>query len=542
MNVKWLRSIFVLFLISNCTAVGYAAVRKKLSEKKRHTRSMSDVVYKNPKGRRDAVSLREHVDAPEGIMPLGREYYHALLDKSMDRHWAFPISFSYVHAHRGYDCCGKNKPLSNAMFGDSVKLKDIYLFSRLSNNDLVFKTPDGNRGHDRENPPTPGDATAPYGDFSSDQYPNLLADMELRMKTNFHEFGTHFSGIYRFNITDACDITGAIGLTVPIKSRKHELELQLVNGTLFTPIVPADNTLRQNPMDDFYNEFSDVFDFLVRAVLEPKGIELCPLQHEVGFGDVSLFTLVDFGARVDWAYGMQTGIEVVFPSGKKAGASRLFDIGLGNNGSYLCNVFFNANFASDHRYFNPAVRIVGGIGVGSSGARELRIPELKVNAQTSFVNVLEAADVLNVNITVFSPQPVQTPNNSYRVSAFSELDSIIPGFADNATCAHIRSGPRLLLGVSNYMFDVIKEDMRLGIFYDYMRKGDDKITVSCDPGKQLDTSKVQQCLKSSSHTLGVNLTYKFKDMCEVNFGSQHVFKGRNVPQVHEFFFSVIAVF
>lgn len=82
---------------------------------------------------------------------------------------------------------------------------------------------------------------------------------------------------------------------------------------------------------------------------------------------------------------------------------------------------------------------------------------------------------------------------------------------------------------------------RLGVLYQYMHKQKDSVTVK-NTASLFDTNLLEVRTDRRVHMIGWDLSYKFKNMVELNFGSEHTVAGRNVVQHHEVFASVVAVF
>jgi len=98
-----------------------------------------------------------------------------------------------------------------------------------------------------------------------------------------------------------------------------------------------------------------------------------------------------------------------------------------------------------------------------------------------------------------------------------------------------------MVGVGNYFYNVFNLGFRLGVLYQYMHKQKDSVSVK-NTENEFDTNLLEARTDRRAHTIGWDLSYKFKNMIELNFGSEHAIAGKNVPRHHKVFASVVAVF
>jgi len=129
----------------------------------------------------------------------------------------------------------------------------------------------------------------------------------------------------------------------------------------------------------------------------------------------------------------------------------------------------------------------------------------------------------------------------YCVEPFSESDTTVLHFADQAVSTRARLGSRVLIGIGNYFYNVFNLGFRLGILYQYIHKSKDSVSVK-KTEDMFDTNLLEARTDRRSHTIGWYLSYKFNNMVELNIGSEHAIAGKNVPKHHELFASVVAVF
>jgi hypothetical protein len=115
-------------------------------------------------------------------------------------------------------------------------------------------------------------------------------------------------------------------------------------------------------------------------------------------------------------------------------------------------------------------------------------------------------------------------------------------FAGTTVPTCIKYGSKVIVGIGNYSYNVFDLGFRLGLFYEYMYKHCDEITVKCEPSGQFDTSALIARTDRRAHTFSWNLMYEFENRIELGFGSLHVFAGKNIPRHRDIFGSLHIVF
>lgn len=129
------------------------------------------------------------------------------------------------------------------------------------------------------------------------------------------------------------------------------------------------------------------------------------------------------------------------------------------------------------------------------------------------------------------------------VDAFTEFETSVLYFADQAVTTRTRLGHKVIVGFGNYVHNLFCCPFRLGVLYEFMYKGKDDVEVKCDGVEgTFNTCLLEERTKQHAHTIVWDLSYKFDDCLEVNFGSSHVVAGKNVPRNYEIFASMVAVF
>lgn len=498
--------------------------------------------HKSLLGRAYYESLQTNVGTPIAVKeekPIGREYYESLVNEIKERKWAVPILFHYNFADRAFDNESRGTNLSNLIFGlckNKIQVKDIFLLSKLADErkmhiDLVPMDADLVVQPLPLPAVRPAGSTVPFGNYRSDQYVALLSDVEICFDAERREGGVDIGGMYRSQLGSSRTV-GVIGINFPIKTVLHILDFKLIGGELFNEAFTPDLIARENTLNEFFNDFSSIEDFFERAVLDPKGLKLECRQRKTGLGDIVLFGQFDFANYVEWADGLELGVNFILPTGGKEDANIVWEPVLGNGGAFQVDLYFNVLFHSSSQYFNPQITIVGELSAAYNNCR--RIPKIK--EQTETLQVAENPELL---APIFC---------EYFIDPFSECDSSVFYFADQAVKASTRIGPKFLITVGNYFYDVFNIGFRLGIFYQYLHKAKDTVKVlssdcaaftkDCNCGVAL----VEKRTNAQAHTIGWNLSYMVKNRVEINIGSQHIIAGKNVPRTHEVFASLIVVF
>lgn len=441
--------------------------------------------------------------------------------KPDDHRFAVPISAHYSFANRSFDNDDSKTTLSNLIFNKDFTIQDIFLLSKLSIDGKVSNSVGGSVGPNRGAAPLLGNQL--FGAFSDDFFTTLLAPVKVNIDTEHRELAVDASFMYRFNISDWERVNGAVGFTVPLKSRLHLMQVKLVGGQIRS--LATDGLLDTLQFRAFFQEFASVDDFFERGVLEPKGLQFEQRQRKNGFGDITGFVLLDFAGFSDCLDGMQVGMNLVVPSGGRPDPDTVWDLVLGNGGFFQIDLFAHSLIKTRWNFLNPTLRIVGQLGTHRSICR--RVPKQKTNAKNAVINTI--------------PDLIAPVFEMFRADPFSEFDTSVLHFADQAVKTRTRLGHKVILGFGNYFYNVFDLPFRFGLLYEFMHKGKDDVEVK-DAKGTFNTDLLEQRSKQRAHTLGWDLTYKFENSVEVNVGSQHVVGGKNMPRNHEIFASVVAIF
>jgi hypothetical protein len=449
-------------------------------------------------------------------------YYDSLIRKAAEHRWALPFTFDYSFESKAFDSCGNRVSLGESLFGQATTVQDIFLLARLSAEGKLHI-------HQRGFEPT----SPQFGNSSDQQYLALLAPMQIGLTATQSNATLGFDALYRWRPFDDTRFSCIFGVDFPVQIQKKCLGLSFQKGTLLGAGYIPNATNRESVLTQFFKDWSSVEDFFIRGVLGSKGITFIPNQQSIGLGDLSLSANFEFGPfyresekcvcrGIDFG---QLGFSVGFPTGKQADSSLLWGTEFGNGGGFQFTFFGTCNTRTGFSFLNPTWNF--GVEVHTwacrSGVNGIRVPRT-VTATPE----MRVVDVPHLDAPVFK---------EFLTDAFSEPDTKITLFADSVTDAFVRVGRRAFVSVGNYFYDIFNTSFRLGIFYTYASKKCDKICVR-------DSSLVTTSLQcpSSSNRLSWKLSYKFKNLMELGFGSQHVLAGRNIPESHDIFCSFVASF
>lgn len=461
----------------------------------------------------------------------GKQYYDSLIEQATKRNWAVKVAFYFTGEDGAYDCCGCSNTLSSLIFKkDSVTIKDIYLFSKLSDDNKVRITNCVARAPERGGVPIGGVGVV-FGGFRDDLYTTLLAPVELVFNADQSEFCLNFSALRKFDIGCSERLSLVLGLEVPVKSKKHSLDLDCVGGELFRRGFVPDSTQRETALKQFFREFADVNDFINRAVLEPKGLTFETEQRVTGLGDISAFLSLEYVQD----FVLEGGLAFVFPTGGGGKGCTVWEPIIGNGGSFQFSPFLQFLWYSSSPYLNP----FGRMAVEFSTS---------YNSDTTRVPTIVSSDVVRTMVKNVEGLSAPDTFQDFYVDSFSEFDSCVALFADKTPCIKKKPGTRILFGFGNYSYKLFHVDLRLGLFYDYYRKtkdsfwvNQDKLDCDCE-APCIDEKTMEDCSSETGHNFSANLTYKFSNMFELGFGGQFTFLGRNVPKQRSLYFSFVAVF
>jgi hypothetical protein len=493
---------------------------------------------------------------------LGRAYNYAMIEEECEKHFSVPSSIFATFAFNGFNNCGRQVPLSDVLLAQSgfagaadtddattgrlgFTVGDIFLESRLSARVVGAPEDDASILFLDENGPGNLNNTglqSQFGNRRLQQYLGLLAPVLVDLKTDFSKFAAQSGFMYRFYLTEEKNIAGVVGAIFSVVSVFQDICLQFERGKLFdrTEFAAKDATYRESSIGRFFNDFSALEDFFKRAVLEPKGITINCREQNFGFGDFYIFGLVDFAPLFCHLDALQLGLNLIFPTSSQPKGHKLFEIPL-DEGIFATEFFATTIFNSGNRWLNPSFYLAGNFAIGGGSSRQMRVPILVTHTA---VDAGPPEFLANDANRVTNIPGLQAPvMREFFALSFSELDSLVPLFADNISTVRFYRGPQVVVGIGNYFYDLFSCNFRFNIVYNFIARGSNEICpLTCDTSNLTTFATPSLCdLNEYSHNIGFNLTYKFS--CgEINFGAEFVLAGKNTIKKNQAFASFIAVF
>ncbi len=454
---------------------------------------------------------KQDIDQPD--KHVNKQYYVSSVHDAMQRHWAVPLSFYADFVNKGFNNCGDKVDLATALLGTIPTIKDIYLLSQLAFDNKIRI----DENVDPQPFQRPGGSVLGFGNFRSDQYIALIADTQVRIDADMREYGVNVSALYKMGNRST---RGAVhvGFTLPLKSRLHDMDISFVGGELFSFGTLSVDNFSETPFSQFAKDFIDMYDFFVRAILEPKGLTFHAHQRATGVGDLSLFSFVEWGEKFSRVVAsLQTGVNLVVPTAKKADADVVWEPLLGNGGAFQLEAYVYALFNTSSEMFNPSLRAV--VQVSAPFTSKIRIPTLKT--ETTKMLVIDSDQILH------DPTEFQ----SYYVDPFESYDVTVPWFADDATATRTRLGSQVLIGADNNIRNIWGRDIELRVLYNYIKKWKDSVCVNQDG--TYNTTLLEDFTDSQQHILGFVLQCRPRDTITIDLSTQNVIFGKNTPVLHE---------
>lgn len=457
--------------------------------------------------------------AKQGVIFLGRVYNHGLVDPTTNR-WVMNLSLAYNFAHCGYNAAGCEIPLGKWLF-DDFKVKDVFLLSKLSDEDKICFTPDC--------VPLPIAANV-----RENQYLAYIANFNVGIcAAERQSIKADIGVIYNFWFKDNYKLRCSVGFDLPIISRSHIMNFGF-EGPKNNKETGFNKEQMKNAMDEFHKRFDGMSDFFSRAVLDPKCLCWCERQRKIGFGDLFCFALLDLASYVYSLDGLQLSAEITLPTSKKTCWDTIWPIKLGFNGACRFGVSAKMFYKSPLPYFNPLLGIRGRFFTSTKCKR--RVPRLIMNDDKERV-VAEDIDCLiaPLDLIAFDYEKVY-------IAPFKLFDSCIANFSDRAFCTSTRFGNIFELDIGNYFYNVFRvPNFNANIFYEFTYQGCDRVCV-LEKGNY-NTCLLEKNTNSRLHRLSWSLDYMFNNGdCDISFGSTHVIGGINVRKVHEINVSLTALF
>ncbi len=386
------------------------------------------------------------------------------------------VSLKYDYATTAFIANGGTRDLSKLYFGeDDFTFADILLAARLVKNAKAVNSSLVNLliGAD------------------------TMRDNKLIFHAKSHGYGASLDFARYIKDTDVL-----FGFQVPFGYKAHELKLDSdISG------FEANSRVRY--------AISELLDY----VLHPKGLSYLPKMSIVGIGDISTFLSMQINTK--FVERLIVGLKAMWPTSKDPDTKKLWAPKLGE-GFTTISWFGSVLFHKQRSYFNPHMMMEFAYSLPDHKNR--RVPKKIINTEIAGDEYFSDTDFAH-------GKKVKTP-----VAAgipFTELDSLIPAFADNVKPVKITQGPQIFVRIGNIIEKFILRRCFMDMFYEFRAKFKDRI----GSGLTRDLWNVD-VLKEDTHQLehriGADFTYQFDAKTRLQTGFKYTFDGINVPELFEF--------
>ncbi len=451
-----------------------------------------------------------------------------------DRCWGIDCFIDYASAYDGFSRCGVHTTLAETVFGKPISLQDISLFLKLSNCNYVHRCPlpeDEDPCNRWQRPaPQPNQQVKSFGAYRSDLYTTLLAPVQLKICADERSLQTTINATWHYVLPEKLGCLDTFwGASFPIESKVRIMDYEVGGGHLFVHGFAPDLTVRNNSLTNFYQDYTDPEDFLRRAILEPKGLVFDRRQQKSGFGDVSLFGMIDVGNNYSWIDFWNMGINFIFPSGGKIKSDKVWELHLGNGGAFRCEFFSTLLFDTGTASLNPIISADFIISTPFNAC--YRIPQCKSS---------EAQKQAKLISDLYVPGPTVFPE--YFVAPYQEIDSSIPYFADEAVLTDVNWGTEWSMAVGNYFFDFGVPSLRFGLFYQYRGKLLDKYRPRDREASKFVPEILEKLSKRYEYRLSWELSYSHRGWLELTLSTAHTLGGKNIAQNHDIMLLLMMAF
>ncbi len=337
--------------------------------------------------------------------------------------------FEYAKQYYGYTNNNETVALGDIIFDKKLTLQDIYLSSKLSARGYV--TLPGGSG---------------FGVNPSEQYLAALAPTELLWNASIQEQKFFFEGGY---YVSSSRLWGSelfyFGFLLPCLKKRQTLSLESVhnkitlNGSSYPTV--GESTVKQFLLDAGI----DFLDFFQRYVLDPKNLSYVPVQENIGFGDLQLVGLCDWGGVKKGIETLQIAIMLGIPLTKRQSYDVIWPNQL-TRGAVNMQVQGLLQVTTKRWFYNPYLQCRGTLYFPFSEKRRLQKKR---------------------NDLVPGSLPKRFILNT--VKPFEEYDSVVNAFADNLFEVLVEEGVGVSLLMGNFLY-LDKGRLRIGILYEYMYK------------------------------------------------------------------------
>lgn len=299
----------------------------------------------------------------------------------------------------------------------------------------------------------------------------------------------------------------ALGFQIPFVFKKHSLHLT----NEMKPEVRAGLT---SPMSQYAAlTLREVLD----KILNAKGTNFNQSSTEAGVGDLNAFLHYEFTSKALERFLI--GVHGVFPTGRLLNTQNLWSPELGNGGFTQIGGFVSLMWGYSW-WLNPHLHTRLLYSVKANVNR--RVPEM-----VSFNGTVVAGQTIPDNLMVLAEKVMLQAGQ-----AFSEPDSTVRYFSDNARRTKIQPGLEFWTKIGNVFERVIWNRGFLDIFYDLKVKGRNYLGFRRSDDV-FDASIWTKNTHQIQHHIGADYSYQFNQNYRLTAGVDYIVAGRNAPKTLE---------
>ncbi len=397
------------------------------------------------------------------------------------------VGYGYFES-QGFNHQGKKVKLSDTVFKKGLKLKDIYLGSKISENGYI---------------------TLPGGMFGAtpdQQYLSLLANTDLDFDVEEKSIGLLIKTLYAMptnKFIKKSELCMSIDIPVVIKNRAVQLSAD--GGKISSGNVAAFN--------QFFTDNRDFFGFFKDQVLKSKDITLKNNQTIGGIGNCILYGYLRFTDTDRSFHESDIGFSLQLPTGRKSTGNTLWEIDLSDDDSVLLNLFAHFSFQTNCDFVNPYCSLSLGYHFGYHKAH--RVPMIKNEKMVSLPSAFDG----------FTIQP------------FSSFDVTSKEFADKLTSCSISGNIQstVIVGNSCRYYFASEFELLTYLQFDYKRKNSFTVLNTKLSQENFNTKILEDCSDTKELTFSWALRMYGSSRIRLSFGSEHVLAGTNTPARALFF-------
>lgn len=332
------------------------------------------------------------------------------------------LGYGYFES-QGFNDRGKKVKLADTLFKKDLKLKDIYLGSKISEQGYLT---------------LPG---AMFGATPDEQYLNLLANTDLNFDVEEKSMGLLIKTLYAMPTNKFIKKSElCMSIDIPLVIKNRTIHFSADGGKI--------SSGNANAFNQFFTDNTDFFGFFKDQVLKSKNITLKHNQTIAGIGNCTLYGYFRFANTDRSFHESDIGFSLQLPTGRKSTGSTLWEIDLSDDDSVLLNLFANFSFQTNCDFLNPYCSLSLGYHFGYHKAH--RVPMIKNEKMVSLPSAFDG----------------------FKKLPFSSFDVTSKQFADKLTSCSISGDIRstIIVGNSCRYYFASEFELLAYLQFDYKQK------------------------------------------------------------------------